>query len=217
MRTAHSLIETPTTTSSTNLMSKTSQLNLFLCLLLPFFATVSNLNACSCKEVAETFLADFHKEELVIHVQILKHRASLVLNQHASKLKVLNVLNGNLNDDTVYFVNGLSAACLANIEGMAIGEEMILKLEQVYIEKDKTYLLGNTCSRWRQPVKNGRVLGSITKNPMANRHHKMNKLAKKEDAKSLKRLHRLSKKAPKSQSIRIGRLGKMLDRQSSKY
>jgi len=65
-------------------------------------------------EIPEIFLNDFHKGELVIHVKILEHEAPPEIThsmlQSTSKLKVLNVLNGNLKSDIVYFVSGTSAA-----------------------------------------------------------------------------------------------------------
>jgi len=193
-------------------------LKLFITIIIFSFSVFSQLNACSCMSIPETFLKDFKKNELVIHVKVLEHEAPPELThsmmQSISKLKVLNVLNGDLKSDIVYFINGSSAACQANIEGMEIGKEMILKPRQQEDKKDKnkTYLKGSICSRWMQPVENGRVIGNVTKNRMSKRYKKMNKLEAKGDEKSMKCFKKLSEKPLKSQRIRIKQLKKILSK-----
>ena len=167
----------------------------------------------------ETFLQDIGKNELVIHVKILAHGpppefTHPMMEQSTTKLEVLNVLKGNLKTDIVYFVNGAGAACQANIERMEIGKEIILKPESFDGEKgkNKIYLNGNICSRWMQPVENGRVIGSVTKNRMAKRYNKMNKLREKGDEKSLKRFEKLNERPLKMERIRIKKLKRKINR-----
>jgi len=83
-------------------------LKLFILILIFSIAMLSQINACSCVGIPETFLKDFHKDNLVIHVKVLEHEASSEPDNYRmksiTKLKVMNVLNGNLNDDIVYLL-----------------------------------------------------------------------------------------------------------------
>ena len=195
-----------------------NQIKLFIIVLICSLSFLTTLNACSCIGIPETFLKDTKKDQLVIHVKIIEHEAPAEYTHYmelgTSKLKVLNVLSGNLEDDIVYFVSGEGAACRANIQGLEIGEEMILKPGIFTREKDKNkiYLNGSICSRWMQPIKDGRVLGNVTKNKMSKRYRKIEKLREKGDEKSLKQLDKLYKKPVKSQRIRIKKLKKKLSR-----
>jgi len=191
-------------------------LKLFFPFLICFLSILSQINACSCLGISETFLKDVKKGELVIHVKILAHEAppeyTHSMELGTSKLKVLNVLSGNLESDIVYFISGSGAACRANILGMEIGKEMILKPGVLDREKDKISLDGSICSRWMQPVENGRVIGTVTKNRMAKRFSKMNKLREKEDEKSKKQFEKLYAKPLKTERIRIKKLKRKLSR-----
>lgn len=193
-------------------------LSLFFPFLICPLSFLTTLNACSCIGIPETFLKDTKKDQLVIHVKIIEHEGPgeifQSMNTGTSKLKVINVLSGNLEDDIVYFVSGEGAACRANIQGLEIGEEMILKPGIFTREKDKNkiFLHGSICSRWMQPIKDGRVVGNVTKNKMSKRYRKIKKLREKGDEKSLKRLDKLYKKPVKSQRIRIRKLKKKLSR-----
>lgn len=195
-----------------------NSLKLFIPILFFSFSMLSKMNACSCIGIPETFVKDFKKDNLVIHIKVLEHLDSPEPNDYRmksiTKLKVLNVLNGNLNDDIVYFMNGEGSMCQASIEGMDIGKEMILKPGRFDSKEDKnkTYLNGSICSRWMQPIENGRVSGNVTKNRMLKRYNKMNKLQAKGDEKSKQRWKKLSEKPLKTQRIRIKKLKRILSR-----
>lgn len=176
---------------------------------------MTQLNACSCIGIPETFLKDYQKGELVIHVEVIGHEAPTEeyypTTHGITKLKVLQVLSGSLKQDIVYFVSGSSAACQGSIHGLEIGKEMILKPGIAKgADKTKTYINGSICSRWIQPMENGRVTGTVTKTRMAKRHDKMQALAEKGDEKSLKCLEKLSNKPFKSQKMRVKKLKRIL-------
>jgi len=101
-----------------------------------------------------------------------------------------------------------------NIEDIDVGTEMILKPGKLNGEKDKNkiYLNGNICSRWVMPIKDGRVLGMVTKNRMKRRYKKMKKYYNKGDEKSMRRWKELSEKPLKIQRIRIKKLKKILSK-----
>ena len=89
-------------------MKMKNLLKLFFPVFIFSFSNLVQMNACSCVGIPETFVKDFQKNNLVIHVKVLKHEASPEPDNYRmksiTKLKVLNVLNGSINDDIARYM-----------------------------------------------------------------------------------------------------------------
>ena len=129
----------------------------FIVFILFQFSVIST-DACTCRDL-NCFLHEISGKELIIRVKILGHetfpvdvyqkeRMKLYFLEHPeyikdslfippvpptyrgyTKLLVEEVISGNLNTDTIGFLNGSGGgACLASMERFRIGSSCILKL-----------------------------------------------------------------------------------------
>lgn len=178
------------------MLSKTHAFRILL-LCLFFLTNNSVLTACSCYNL-QAFLGNVTKRTHISKVKVIEHgsidiaavqkdlsesnkvnKASVTKPKHPvdyhsyTKLIITDQLLGSNEQDTLMFLNGSGAMCLASLENTPVGKEFVLRYSETetktttqevirnQLQTPHKLVSGSACHTWKLDLSQGYVHGVI--------------------------------------------------------